>query len=124
MAQKFFKYETDTGAKYGASIDADLYSALDGTGTWAAINKAATNGAVYDDFAALDAADADVSEMLPSTLNPRKGLVSIMGQSVSVILPCPLNLAVGTLPDSLNQLYTFTGTPVTLQGEQDFDLTD
>lgn len=124
MARKYFNYETDNGQHYGASIDADLYGALLANGVWEAINKTGVNGTVYDDFAALDAADAGLDEELPATINPRSSRVSVAGQSMSVIMPAPLNLIDGTFPDDLQIAYQFDGVPTFFQGEQDSDLTD
>lgn len=122
MARKFFQYTTDGDDTYGASIDADLYAMLNAAGVWADINKTGgVNGTVYDTFAALDAADEDVSEELPSDIQPRIAQLQILGVNFDVILPCPPSQMVGSVL-SLEDQFSLEGTVIRYQGEIDNDM--
>jgi len=121
MADKFFKYKTDLGAFYGATIDEALYTALAGADMWEAINATGVNGTLYDTFEELDTADADVTEMLPSDINPRTISVDILGAQKSIILPVHPSEMFGSI-EALGGAVSVTLLPTQMQGESDFDL--
>lgn len=121
MARKFFQYTTDGEDTYGASIDAELHDMLNEAGVWSNINKTGVNGTVYDTFAALNAADEDVAQELPSDIQPRMATLRLLGVSFDVILPCPPSQMVGSV-GSLQDDYTIEGLVTRYQGEIDNDL--
>ncbi|MBX9687715.1 MAG: hypothetical protein K2X27_13500 [Candidatus Obscuribacterales bacterium] len=127
MATKSILYKSDSGDVFHARVEDTILAAFDVANVLGDLFEAAQSEpikALFDDKAALEAANGGALTDLPSSISPRQCTVSILGREFSFVMPAPLAALANTdIEDLIEADYTVGLSVARVQGESSANFT-